>query len=404
MEVNVKNRILLVTNLYPGYEGQSRKEITYAIHDIYRAFEKSFDIKTVRIWSYFPKVFDIFVNARKRRKLAINEKVAITDVIVNRVPVKSFPYLFPNKKEKKNAAKNIIELCRSDRFIPDIVICHMIEHSFEICRIISKYYKSPLVVALHNSDLKSLKGKNNANSIIRDCNGVVFRSEKIKREALKYLSNQSHMLSQEIQYILNSSIELKKVISQEAINAKIKMANRNFVLVSNLENTNKMVDVVIKAYIKMGKSDTTLSIIGGGPLKQSLEKMSASKKDIKFLGEIEYEEVQRKLNDADVFVLVSRNETFGLVYIEAMSKGCITIGSLGEGIDGFIIDRENGFLCKPGDVKSLTDVMIECYEMSIEEKARILNESIGKIRSMSKEKIISGYESYIKKIISLGQD
>ncbi len=87
-----------------------------------------------------------------------------------------------------------------------------------------------------------------------------------------------------------------------------------------------------------------------------------------------------------------------------MSKGCITIGSLGEGIDGFIIDRENGFLCKPGDVKSLTDVMIECYEMSIEEKARILNESIGKIRSMSKEKIISGYESYIKKIISLGQD
>ena len=402
MEVNVQNKILLVTNLYPGYEGQSRKEITYAIHDIYKEFEKSFDIKTVRIWSYFPKIFDIFINARKRRKLAINEKVAIANVIVNRVPVKSFPYVFPNKKEKKNAAKNIIELCRNDRFIPDIVICHMIEPSFEVCRIISKYFKSPLVVALHNSDLKSLKRKYNAISIMRDCNGVVFRSDKIKKAALEYLGNESHILNQERQYVLNSGIESKKIVSQDAISTKSKMANRNFVLVSNLENTNKMVDVVIKAYIKMGKSDTTLSIIGGGPLKQSLEKMSANKKDIKFLGEIEYEDVQRKLNNADVFVLVSRNETFGLVYIEAMSKGCIAIGSLGEGIDGFIIDRENGFLCKSGDVKSLTDVMIECYEMGTEEKASILQKSIDKIKSMSKEKIISGYESYIKKVITLG--
>jgi len=184
------------------------------------------------------------------------------------------------------------------------VICHMIEHSFEICRIISKYYKSPLVVALHNSDLKSLKGKNNANSIIRDCNGVVFRSEKIKREALKYLSNQSHMLSQEIQYILNSSIELKKVISQEAINAKIKMANRNFVLVSNLENTIN-VDVVTKNTLK-GKPIRHYQYRRRS-IKATLEK--CLQKGYKFS---ESNRRSTKQAKCAMYLSFSRNETFGL--------------------------------------------------------------------------------------------
>ena len=49
------------------------------------------------------------------------------------------------------------------------------------------------------------------------------------------------------------------------------------------------------------------------------------------------------MEESDVFAMVSSPETFGLVYIEAMAKGCVTIGSKGEGIDGVIVNNENGF-------------------------------------------------------------
>lgn len=40
--------------------------------------------------------------------------------------------------------------------------------------------------------------------------------------------------------------------------------------------------------------------------------------------------------------MISRNETFGVVYLEAMAAGCITIASRNVGYDGIIVDRVNG--------------------------------------------------------------
>ena len=42
--------------------------------------------------------------------------------------------------------------------------------------------------------------------------------------------------------------------------------------------------------------------------------------------------------------MISQGEAFGLVYLEAMARGCITIASRGEGFDGIIKDGINGFL------------------------------------------------------------
>ena len=45
----------------------------------------------------------------------------------------------------------------------------------------------------------------------------------------------------------------------------------------------------------------------------------------------------------NVWIMISKNETFGLVYLEAMARGCITIGSRNQGIDGVINHGVNGF-------------------------------------------------------------
>ena len=62
--------------------------------------------------------------------------------------------------------------------------------------------------------------------------------------------------------------------------------------------------------------------------------------------------------------MVSKNEIFGLVYLEAMAASCITIGSKGEGIDGILVNNENGFLCDPDNNEELRDTIISIANMN----------------------------------------
>ena len=62
---------------------------------------------------------------------------------------------------------------------------------------------------------------------------------------------------------------------------------------------------------------------------------------------------------------------FGLVYLEAMARGCITVASKNEGMEGIIQDGVNGFLCKAGDVNELVSVIQRINVLPAAEKQRI---------------------------------
>jgi len=76
-----------------------------------------------------------------------------------------------------------------------------------------------------------------------------------------------------------------------------------------------------------------------------------------FLGKMKHREVMEYINIANIFLLPSYKETFGLVYLEAMAHGVITIGCHGQGFDGIIKDYENGFLANPQDPKSIAIIL-----------------------------------------------
>ena len=69
------------------------------------------------------------------------------------------------------------------------------------------------------------------------------------------------------------------------------------------------------------------------------------------------DEVLNFLDNSECMIMISSNETFGLVYLEAMARGCITIGSKNEGIDGIIKNGINGFLCEAGNVQQLSEII-----------------------------------------------
>ena len=130
-----------------------------------------------------------------------------------------------------------------------------------------------------------------------------------------------------------------------------------------------------------------LTVIGSG--KENLKNLS--QKPI-FTGQIPHNQVLEKMKESDIFILPSKNETFGMVYLEAMASGCITVCSKDDGIDGIITDGENGFLCD-GDVENTLKRILE-----FEDKNQILGNCFKTISNLTEEKTA---ENYLSNIINL---
>jgi glycosyltransferase involved in cell wall biosynthesis len=134
--------------------------------------------------------------------------------------------------------------------------------------------------------------------------------------------------------------------------------------------------------------------VGEGMLKEKItQKITELKLEgcVTILGKLSRDEVQRKMVESDVFAMVSKPEAFGLVYVEAMSKGCITIGTKGQGIDGVIEHGENGFLCEARNVQALKDIIVAINQMSYDDKMNLASKAIKTASLLTDRKVASDY-------------
>jgi glycosyltransferase involved in cell wall biosynthesis len=68
-------------------------------------------------------------------------------------------------------------------------------------------------------------------------------------------------------------------------------------------------------------------------------------------------DIPQILKDSDVFVMISHQEAFGNVYIEAMAMGLPVIGGKGGGVPEIIKPDKNGFLCPAKNPVKLAEYM-----------------------------------------------
>ena len=90
-----------------------------------------------------------------------------------------------------------------------------------------------------------------------------------------------------------------------------------------------------------------------------VEQLNLSDK-IKLIGLIDREEVVKQLDDCDVFVLPSHYETFGVVLIEALSRGVPVISTYCGGPE-CIVNESNGILVEPKNVNQLAEALLKMY-------------------------------------------
>lgn len=132
----------------------------------------------------------------------------------------------------------------------------------------------------------------------------------------------------------------------------------------------KNVDVLIRA-VQTLSFDWSFTIIGDGQERTKLESLAAGCDRIRFLGWLSREETIANMKDADVFIMLSKPESYGLVYLEAMANGCVTIASRGEGFDGIIESGKNGFLETPESVEDAARILTAIHDMDEEQRRRI---------------------------------
>ncbi|WP_438479171.1 glycosyltransferase [Oleiharenicola lentus] len=120
----------------------------------------------------------------------------------------------------------------------------------------------------------------------------------------------------------------------------------------------KGVDVLISAFRRTAPDCAGLVILGDGPQRAALEKLAAGDPRIHFLG---YRAaVHECLREFDLFVSPSREESFGLAILEAMSTGAPIISTATAGPSEFLQDQPVT-LVAPGCVDEMTAALADAY-------------------------------------------
>ena len=119
---------------------------------------------------------------------------------------------------------------------------------------------------------------------------------------------------------------------------------------------------LLSAFANKFKNNESIQLkIGGlGRLKKKLIQFSIDlgiDQQVIFLGHLNRDQVCQELLAADVFVLSSLYETFGIVVIEALACGKPVIATICGGPEG-IVTTKNGLLVEPGSISELGEAMV----------------------------------------------
>ena len=217
--------------------------------------------------------------------------------------------------------------------------------------------KIPIVTTLHGTDI-TLVGKDSTyepavNYAINQSDAVTAVSQFLKEETLRLFA-----ITKDIQVIPNF-VDFERFSKKKKEHFKIALApngEKIIVHTSNFRPVKRLEDVVEVFNLIRKKIPAKLLLVGDGPERHKAETLSRKldiTDDVRFLGKIEA--VEEVLSIADLFLLPSEQESFGLAALEAMACQVPVISSDAQGIPEVNIQGVTGFLSPVGDVHSMAE-------------------------------------------------
>lgn len=214
----------------------------------------------------------------------------------------------------------------------------------------------PVITTLHGTDI-TLVGKDASYEpvvtfSINESDGVTSVSEDLKRETYH-----SFKITRDIEVIPNF-IDLEKFKKQKKDHFKKAICPHGESLIVHTSNFRKVkrVSDVIQVFNNIHKEiPSKLLLIGDGPERTMAETMTrdlAISDAVRFLGK--QEAVEEVLSVADLFLMPSEKESFGLAALEAMACEVPVISTNTGGIPELQVQGVTGFMSNVGDVEDMT--------------------------------------------------
>ncbi len=163
----------------------------------------------------------------------------------------------------------------------------------------------------------------------------------------------------------------------------------------------KRVQDVVKIFSEVYKKvPSKLLLIGDGPERSDTERlvreMELTEKVI-FMGK--QDALVELLSIADLFIMPSQSESFGLSALEAMSCGVPVISSSIGGLPELNVHGESGYIAEIGDVERMAKYAIDL--LSNEKKYQLFaKHARERAEEFSEDRIVPKYEAYYEKIIN----
>ncbi|MDL1974332.1 MAG: glycosyltransferase family 4 protein [Deltaproteobacteria bacterium] len=292
----------------------------------------------------------------------------------------AYTYLF-------SAAFKLLSLKKTDQF--DIIHYFFSLPTGLLSLVPWAFRRTPYIVSLRGSDVPYYDIYNSKvhflNLALKPVNKYIWKkakrvialSEGLKTTALNSATNQPIG-------VIPNGVEtdiFKPVPGQSKSSKKLRL-----ITVSRLINR-KGIDHILKSLSELKDDDITLLVVGTGNYESYLKKVCHQlglDNTVTFYGYCPRERLSQLYNKADVFILPSLAESFGIVFAEAMACGLPVIGGRTGGVPD-LVKEDNGILVNPGKIDDITNAIITLKtNCALREKMGITN----------RKKVVDAYSWY----------
>ncbi len=316
------------------------------------------------------------------RKIKEIEHYDMDGVQVYRVPIYSFiPHLDYPWSSVRHFTNKVFTITNDLNFKPDVILGHSTQ--LQIIPELNKKYKTKTVMISHGPYFKIRKSYKNWEELVDSFDVWGFRSTPTM--------HQFEIINKKIDktFICFSGIPESFIAQRYRVHMDKPISR--FIFIGEL--IERKYPIALLEAIPRVCDKYSIEIIGAGAELNNLKKYSIDHNlsNVLFTGKVPREQIREHLDNSDCFIMISKGEAFGLVYLEAMARGCIVIASKGGGMDGVIIDGINGFLSEEGSSEHLSEVIEKINTMDEDRLLNISRNAIDTARQMTDKLMASDY-------------
>ncbi|MFW5644923.1 MAG: glycosyltransferase [Bacteroidota bacterium] len=390
-----KVKILILPSWYPPDGGGFFKDHAEALH----AGNFEVDVLVNRVMGLTQhSIYQILSSRRYRKSIEGPLKVYRSGYL-------KWPLM--EKRNLKGWVKKYLEIYkvyRKKNGDPDIIIAHSTIWAGYVAARLKELYEIPYILVEHRS--RFAKDVEAAQQMIRKWYFPYIRSSLVKADKIitvsKAIDNKLISISPGIR---NKISTIPNLIDTDYFSLPEKKRDREpFIIISfGILEYVKGFDILIKAFaefLKNHNGEAFLRIGGRGTKYKKLKKLARDMgvgDRVSLHGYVPREEVKREMQLANLFVLPSRFEAFGVVLIEAMATGCPVISTYSGGPE-YIVKDSDGLLVEPDNVESLVNAIRSIYENYENYDREAIRRDV--VDNYSKEVIRDNYHQMIGEILN----